>query len=147
MDTPAAKADLMVRMAREILDVPGITVWAHPFDCSAMRPLAPIMAQIDDETRAALIQRAKDRGIAVEINGGPGQIPAYREATEAFFRLALEMGARFTVTADAHHPDDFARLDVALEWARSLGLQDEDLLTAAEMRARFQRSRKDADIA
>jgi histidinol phosphatase-like PHP family hydrolase len=140
-ETPRAKAELMVRMAREMLSVPGVTVWAHPFDCGAMRPLAPIMAEINTGTQAELIALANDREIAVEINGGPGQDLGYREATAAFFGLALEMGARFTVTADAHHPDDFARLDLAMEWARQMGLCDQDFLTAAEVRAQFDRKR------
>jgi histidinol phosphatase-like PHP family hydrolase len=143
-DTPRARAELMVRMAREMLSVPGVTVWAHPFDCSAMRPLAPIMAEIDTETQAELIALANDREIAVEINGGPGQDPAYREATAAFFGLAHEMGARFTVTADAHHPDDFERLDLAVSWAHEMGFSDADFLTAAEVRERFDRKRLSA---
>lgn len=135
-DTPRAKADLMVRMAREMLSLGIVAVWAHPFDCSAMRPLAPLMDEIDTATRAELIALANAQEIAIEINGGPGQDPAYRAATAAFFNLAREMGARFTVTADAHHPDDFARLDLALQWARELGIDDDALLTAGDLRAR-----------
>jgi histidinol phosphatase-like PHP family hydrolase len=135
-DTPAAKAALMVQMAEAMLQVPGVDVWAHPFDCSAMRPLAPIMAHISNADRARLITLANDREIAVEINGGSGQEVAYREATRDFFGLAQEMGARFTITADAHHPDDFERLDIALAWAREMGLRDEDFLTVAEFRMR-----------
>jgi histidinol phosphatase-like PHP family hydrolase len=133
-DTPQAKAELMVRMAREMLVVPGVTVWAHPFDCGAMRPLAPIMAEIETDTQAELIALANTQGVAVEINGGAGQDPAYREATKAFFLLAREMGARFTLTADAHHPDDFERLDLALDWAREMAFRDGDFLTADELR-------------
>ena len=140
-DTPRSRAELMVRMVREMLAVQGVTVWAHPFDCSAMRPLAPIMDEIDIATQAELIEMANAREIAVEINGGPGQDFAYREATVAFFGLAREMGARFTVTADAHHPDDFERLDLALDWARQMGIRDRDLLTASEIRQRFARQR------
>jgi histidinol phosphatase-like PHP family hydrolase len=54
-DTPLAKARLMVALAREMLRLDGVTIWAHPFDCSAMRPLAPIMAEIDEATQADLI--------------------------------------------------------------------------------------------
>jgi histidinol phosphatase-like PHP family hydrolase len=134
-DTPEAKAELLVRMAREMLQIPGVSVWAHPFDCSEMRPLARIMAAIGEVRMAELIASANDRQVAIEINGGPAATsPAYREATAAFFGLAREMGARFTITADAHHPDDFERLDVALSWAREMGFRDEDFLTAAELR-------------
>ena len=133
-DTPQAKAELMVRMARGMLAVPGVSVWAHPFDCTAMRPLAPIIAAIGDVRMAELITLANSRKVAVEINGGPAATsPAYREATAAFFGLAREMGARFTITADAHHPDDFERLDLALSWAREMGLRDEDFLTVDEL--------------
>ena len=136
-DTSEAKAELMVRMAREMLQMPGVSVWAHPFDCTAMRPLAPIIAAIGDARMAGLIALANDRQVAVEINGGPvATSPAYREATAAFFGLAREMGARFTITADAHHPDDFERLDLALEWAREMRFRDEDFLTVDELLGR-----------
>lgn len=134
-DTPEAKADLMVQMAREMLQMPGVSVWAHPFDCSKMRPLAPIMAAIGETRMAELIRLANDRLVAVEINGGPAATsPAYREATAGFFGLARELGSRFTITADAHHPDDLERLDVALDWAREMGFRDEDFLTVDELR-------------
>lgn len=134
-DTSEAKAELMVRMAREMLQMPGVSVWAHPFDCTAMRLLAPIIAAIGDARMAGLIALANDRQVAVEINGGPVATSlAYREATAAFFGLAREMGARFTITADAHHPNDFERLDLALEWAREMGFRDEDFLTVDELR-------------
>jgi len=133
-DTPEAKAELMVRMAHGMLQVPGVSVWVHPFDCTEMRPLAPIMAAIGEAQMADLIALANSRKVAIEINGGPAATsPAYREATAAFFGLAREMGARFTITADAHHPDDFERLDLALGWARAMGFRDEDFLTVDEL--------------
>jgi len=45
-DTPESKAALMVRMAREALVLPGIAVWAHPFDCKRMRPLVTILEAV-----------------------------------------------------------------------------------------------------
>ncbi|MGC9522087.1 MAG: PHP domain-containing protein [Anaerolineae bacterium] len=138
-DTPQAKAKLMVELAREMLTLDGVDIWAHPFDCSAMRPLAPIMAEIDVATQAELIALANAREVAIEINGGPGENPAYRAATKGFFSLAREMGARFTVTADAHHPDHFERLDIAVDWARDLGIDAAAFLTADELRARHRR--------
>ena len=129
-------------MARGMLSVPGATVWAHPFDDSVMQPLAPIMAVIGAATQAELIELANDREVAVEINGGAALDPAYREAAEAFFRLARAMRARFTVTADAHHPDAFERLDSAMNWARAMGFRDSDFLTADEIRERFARKWK-----
>jgi histidinol phosphatase-like PHP family hydrolase len=132
-DTPRAKVELMLRMAKEALGMPGISVWAHPFDCSRMRPLVPILALAREDELAELIALANERGIAVEINGGPVRLEDYCQATAPFYALAHEMGTRFTITADAHHPDDFERLDLALAWARELGLRDEELLTCEDL--------------
>jgi histidinol phosphatase-like PHP family hydrolase len=135
-DTPRAKAVLMVRMAQELLMVPGISVWVHPFDCSSMRPLAPIMEEISDSALSGLISLANRQQVAIEINGGAGLSLEYREVTSPFFLLAREMSARFTLTSDAHHPDDFARLDLALDWAKAMGFHEDDFLSAGELRAR-----------
>jgi histidinol phosphatase-like PHP family hydrolase len=133
-ETPRAKAALMLRTAREALVLPGVSIWAHPFDCSRMRPLVPILDTVSKDEMAGLIALANEREIAVEINGGPGRREDYRQATTPFFRLAREMGARFTITADAHHPDNFERLDLALNWAQAMGLRDRDFLTEPELR-------------
>ncbi|MGC9468164.1 MAG: PHP domain-containing protein [Anaerolineae bacterium] len=140
-DSPQARAMLMVRMAREMLEVPAVTVWAHPFDCSAMRPLAPIMANIPESDLVDLVQLANAREVAVEINGGPARDLAYRDATQPFFELARELGARFTLTADAHHPRDFGRLDLALAWAREMGFHRDDFLDVDQLRERHRRKR------
>jgi histidinol phosphatase-like PHP family hydrolase len=138
---PRAKADLMLRVAAEALALPGVDIWAHPFDCSQMRPLGPILETVSDEELAALVdlankrQTANEHAIAVEINGGSGQIEEYRLAMARFYGLAREMGARFSVTADAHHPDDLERLDLALRWARELGVTDKELVTVEELLA------------
>lgn len=138
-DTPTAKADLIVRMAQEMLVLPGVSVWAHPFDCSSMRPLKPIYDEISDNTLSDLIALANQHQVAIEINGGSGQDPGYRDTTEQFFLLAREMGSRFTLTADAHHPDAFERLDFALDWAIAMGFREHDFLSADEFRARQQK--------
>jgi histidinol phosphatase-like PHP family hydrolase len=143
-DTPRAKAALMVDLAREALSVPGMSIWAHPFDCSRMRPLAPILEVVPDDDLAALIDLANVQEVTVEINGGAGLLEEYRRAVARFYGLAREMGARFTITADAHHPDDLDRLDLALGWARAMGVRERDLLTAQELRDR-QGRRKTTD--
>ena len=136
---PRDLAELMLSTAREALCVPGIDIWAHPFDCSTMRPLSPLVAALREDELVDLIDLANARQVAIEINGGPAQHADYRQATAEFFRLARRLGARFTVTSDAHHPDDLDRLDLALSWAQELGLRDSDLLTLDEVRARQRR--------
>jgi histidinol phosphatase-like PHP family hydrolase len=135
-DTPIAKGALMVQLAHEALTVPGMSIWAHPFDCSQMRPLAPILDTVSDDTLVSLIDLAAVQGVAIEINGGAGLHKEYRRAMRRFYGLAREKGARFTVTADAHHPDHFERLDLALRWARKMGVSDRELLTVQELRDR-----------
>jgi histidinol phosphatase-like PHP family hydrolase len=128
-DSPRAKAELMLQVAAGALALPGADIWAHPFDCSRLRPLGPIMETVADEELAALIDLANQRAVAVEINGGAALQEAYCRVMARFYGLAREMGARFTVTADAHHPDDFGRLDLALKWAREMGVRDRELVT------------------
>ena len=137
-ETPSAKAELMVRMAQEMLALPGISVWAHPFDCGSMRPLAPILAEITENALVDLITAANRHQVAIEINGGAGINREYREVTASFFLLAREMGARFTLTSDAHHPDNLDRLDLALDWAQAMGFHKQDFLSAHELLARQQ---------
>jgi len=132
-DSPRAKADLMLRIAREALVLPGVDIWAHPFDCSRLRPLGPILDTVTDEELAALIDLANKNGVVVEINGGPAQLEEYRHEMVRFYGLARQMGARFSVTADAHHPDDFERLDLALGWAWEMGVTDRELVTVEEL--------------
>lgn len=138
-DTPRAKAALMLRLAREALAMPGVSIWAHPFDCSTMRPLVPILATVAQDELAELVALAGAHKVAIEVNGGPARHEDYREATARFFLLARDMGARFTVTADAHHPDDLERLDLALAWAQAMGIKGQDLLCAEELRDRQER--------
>jgi histidinol phosphatase-like PHP family hydrolase len=138
-DSPRAKAELMLQVAAEALALPGVDIWAHPFDCSRLRPLAPILDTVADDELAALIGSANKHCVAIEINGGPAQEEAYRAAMARFYGLAREMGARFTVTADAHHPDDLARLDLALAWAREMGVGDKELLAVTELLERSRR--------
>ena len=125
-------------MAQELLVVPGISVWAHPFDCGSMRPLAPIMAEISEGALSDMIVSANRQQVAIEINGGAGLSLEYREVTTPFFLLAREMGARFTLTADAHHPDDFTRLDLAVDWAIAMGFHKDDFLSVGELLERQQ---------
>jgi histidinol phosphatase-like PHP family hydrolase len=142
VDTPSVRADLIVRMAREMLSVPGISVWAHPFDCSSMRPLAPIVEAMDRATLVGLIQLANANEVAIEINGGSAERGAYRAAMADFFHLAHHLGATFTLASDAHHPDGLDRFDLALEWARSLDIRDLAFLTVSDLRERQGRKRR-----
>jgi putative hydrolase len=133
LETPRARADLMLCMAKEALQMPYVSIWAHPFDCSQMRPLTLILQTTTRQEWEELIALANAREIALEVNGGPARLSDYRTATQPFFELASQMDARFTVTSDAHHPDDLDRVDLALEWAGSMGIVDRQLLAIEEL--------------
>jgi len=137
-DTGEAWDVLLLRLAREAIVVPGILVWVHPFSV-LLHPMPPILETATDDDLAELIALANAHEVALEINGSAARREPYRQATARFFRLARDMGARFTITADAHHPDDFVRLDQALAWATAMGLRDDDFLTLAELRERRRR--------
>ena len=130
---PRAVAEMMLRVAREALSLPGASIWAHAFSCSRYRPLNAIMETVGDDELADLVDLAAERDVAIEINGASVQHEDYRQSTRRFMKLARERGARFTLTADAHHPRDFDRLDLAWQWARELGLPDESFLSAGEL--------------
>jgi histidinol phosphatase-like PHP family hydrolase len=101
--------------------------------------LAPILETVSEDALAALIDLANSQEMAIEVNGGAGLQEEYRRAMAPFYGLAREMGARFTITADAHHPKDLDRLDLALDWAREMGMGDRDLLAASELQRRQRR--------
>jgi histidinol phosphatase-like PHP family hydrolase len=119
--------------------MPGMSIWAHPFDCSRLRPLAPILEMVSEDALAATIALANAQEIAIEINGGAGLQEEYRRAMAPFYGLAREMAARFTITSDAHHPDDLDRLDLAQRWAREMGVRQHELLAVQELWERQER--------
>ncbi len=83
-----------------------------------------------EATAEAMIRRAQEKGLAAigfTDHFTPDPIPGCPFYDHQRLRI---------LTADAHHPDRFARLDLALEWARRLGFRDEDFLTAQELRER-----------
>jgi histidinol phosphatase-like PHP family hydrolase len=132
-DTPRAKAELMLQVAAGALAVPGVDIWAHPFECSRLRPLGPILETVTDDELAALIALANERAVLVEINGGAALQEAYCRVMPRFYGLAREMGARFSITSDAHHPDELDRLDLALRWAQEMGVRDRELVAVGEL--------------
>lgn len=83
-----------------------------------------------EATAEAMIRRAQEKGLAAigfADHFTPDPIPGCPFYNHQHLRI---------LTADAHHPDRFARLDLTLEWARRLGFRDEDFLTAQELRER-----------
>ena len=138
-DGPQTVARLMLRLAREALATHGVSIWAHPFACSQMRPLGPILKYLSVSDLASLIDLALKHDVAIEINGGAARQEEYRQAMSGFMTMALEMEARFTLTADAHHPRDFERFDLAWQWSRELGLPEDRFLSVADLHEKQQR--------
>ena len=99
----------------------------------------------------AMVRRAREKGLAVigfadQITPDPIlHCPFYRGqrphlltcARQELAQLAIDGGLETLVgLEDAHRPGDFDWLDLALQWAREMGVRDCHLLTAQELRER-----------
>lgn len=132
---PRAIAEHALAFSCAAAVMPGVSILAHPFSCSTLLPLPPITDTLSDAELGGLAELARDHQVALEINGGAGTAYAtYKEGVTRFLRIAKETGARFTLCSDAHHPGDLARIHMAADWAREVGLREGDLLSPAELR-------------
>lgn len=133
---PRTVAAHMLAMARRAVLLPGVSILAHPFACNTLLPLPPLMNALTDEELVELAVLARDRRVALELNGGPSfKAETYKEGVTRLFVLAKEVGARFTICSDAHRPADLARAELAAQWAREIGLREADMLLPDELRA------------
>ena len=104
---PRAIAEHTLAFSCAAVVMPGVSILAHPFSNSTLLPLPPIMDTLSDAELGGLAELARDHQVALEINGGAGTAYAtYKEGATRFLRIAKEIGARFTLCSDAHHPGD-----------------------------------------
>jgi len=138
---PRRAVEQLLQLAWEAVALPVTTILVHPFDWIGAGSLTTMLETLTDDELAALGQWACEKRVALEINGHSCRKADYRQATARFFRLAHEVGARFTVSSDAHAPEQLAWLDLAVAWAQELGLSEDNFLTANELRAWHQEKR------
>lgn len=73
---------------------------------------------------AELAQAAAQYGTALEINAGHGYM------TKEYVKIAKAQGAKFAIGSDAHHPKNVGNFKRALEIAKEVGLNKNDIINA-----------------
>src|SRR5713226_8306344 len=111
---PAAMTQRMLRAVSN----PHVDVIGHP---TGRRPGSREGATYDFE---AVFKEAARHGIALEIDCDPARMDLSPEMA----RLALELGCRFTLDADAHAPAELAYVPMAAWMARRAGIPQDRIL-------------------
>jgi putative hydrolase len=111
---PAAMTERMLRaVSHQHVDVIG-----HP---TGRRPGSREGANYDFE---AVFREAARHGVALEIDCDPARMDLSPEMA----RLALELGCKFTLDADAHAPAEFAYVPMGMWMARRAGIPQDRIL-------------------
>jgi DNA polymerase (family 10) len=72
----------------------------------------------------AVLDRAAERGVVVEVNGKPQRLDIKSE----YVRMAVQRGVRMVVSADAHRVADLSNLAFAVATARRGWARKRDIL-------------------
>jgi len=111
---PAAMTERMLRaVSHAHVDVIG-----HP---TGRRPGSREGANYDF---AAVFKEAARNGVALELDCDPARMDLSPELA----RLALECGCNFALDADAHAPEEFAYVPMAMWMARRAGIPEDRIL-------------------
>lgn len=111
---PAAMTERMMRAVAN----PHVDVIGHP---TGRRPGSREGATYDFE---AVFKEAAKRGVALEIDCDPARMDLSPEMA----RTARDLGCRFVLSSDAHSPNEFAYVPMALWMARRAGIPQERIL-------------------
>ena len=111
---PAAMTERMLRAVSH----PHVDVIGHP---TGRRPGSREGASYDIE---AVFKEAARHGVALEIDCDPARMDLSPEMA----RLALELGCKFSLDADAHAPAEFAYVPMGMWMARRAGIPQDRIL-------------------
>ncbi|HEY0831311.1 MAG TPA: PHP domain-containing protein [Candidatus Dormibacteraeota bacterium] len=111
---PAAMTERMLRAVSH----PHVDVIGHP---TGRRPGSREGANYDFE---AVFKEAARNGVALEIDCDPARMDLSPEMA----RLALELGCRFSLDADAHAPAELAYVPMGMWMARRAGIPQDSIL-------------------
>lgn len=114
------------------LDHPATTILAHP--TGRLLPDRPPY-EID---MAAVIARAKARGVAIELNANPYRL----DLDDRQCRMAKEAGVLVSIDSDAHGPNDLENIRHGVVQARRGWLEAADVLNTRPLAALPLKSRK-----
>ncbi len=100
--------DQMTRRMLAALDNPCLQILGHPTG-RLINSREPYPVRMDE-----LLERAAERGVAVEVNGKPARLDIKAE----YVRQAVKRGVRLVVSCDAHQKEDLKNLAFAVATAR-----------------------------
>jgi DNA polymerase (family 10) len=100
--------DQMTRRLLTALDNPHLHILGHPTG-RLLQSREPYPVRMEE-----LLERAAERGVAVEVNGKPARLDLKSE----YVRQAVQLGVRLVVSCDAHRREDLSNLAYAVATAR-----------------------------
>ncbi|MBX7099928.1 MAG: DNA polymerase/3'-5' exonuclease PolX [Myxococcaceae bacterium] len=114
----------MTRRVLNAMENPHLMIWGHPTGRLLLkRDPAPMRIEV-------LLDKAAEKGIAVEVNGGPERLDLKADHV----RLALERGVKLTASTDAHSVGELERnLPLAVFTARKGWARRGDVLNTLSL--------------
>ncbi|QVW71866.1 DNA polymerase/3'-5' exonuclease PolX [Myxococcus xanthus] len=100
--------DQMTRRLLAAMDNPCLQILGHPTG-RLINSREPYPVRMDE-----VLERAAERGVAVEVNGKPARLDIKAE----YVRQAVKRGVRLVVSCDAHQKEDLRNLAFAVATAR-----------------------------
>jgi DNA polymerase (family 10) len=110
-------ADVMTKRIVNALSNDHVTILGHP--TTRLIGARPAI-DFDADT---VFQAAKDNDVLLEINGNPLRM----DLTDTLCRKAKDIGCRFVVCTDSHHPDQLAFEELGIAVARRGWLDKKDV--------------------
>ncbi len=108
----------MTRRVLAALDNPCMQILGHPTG-RLIQEREPYPLKME-----AVLDRAAERGVVVEVNGKPQRLDIKSE----YVRMAVQRGVRMVVSADAHRVADLSNLAFAVATARRGWARKRDIL-------------------
>ncbi len=102
---PRQVAEHYLAFLRKALEQDFIAVLAHPFYTPGYNLGLPeiFMSEIGDQELYEMAELAREKSIAMEVNGHLGRDSGYLRAIKRFFDICRKVGLKFTYGSDAHH--------------------------------------------
>lgn len=110
--------DQMTRRVLAALDNPHMHVLGHPTG-RLIQSRDPYPLRMEE-----VLERAAERGVAVEVNGKPQRLDLKAE----YVRMAVSRGVKLVVSCDAHRQEDLKNLAFAVSNARRGWARKKDIL-------------------
>lgn len=110
--------DQMTRRLLTALDNPCLHILGHPTG-RLIQNREPYPLRMEE-----ILERAAERGVAVEVNGKPARLDIKAE----YVRQAVQLGVRLVVSCDAHRQEDLRNLAYAVATARRGWARKADVL-------------------